>query len=283
MEKGGKGKKGKTEKVIFNSFEDLWALLPDSYQQWLDKNVKTSKTLQNSLQKDKASIARILWLNIDKSKDWKMVDMLKKIQGMLDKALLEASQKEVADFTESVDFSKRMMKNWVYKWIIAQKNKDGIIVSIGSKSGNPIEYELLYKDLPKWISKKKLSLTDEIFIDLEKLEDWFMKINYATKKDFHKPLMEELDRLWLTINWYKPVFYMTKSGKPLTGKIVSLGDDVFGEQVVFQTKDWKQNFPISIAALKEWMFQARKAYQKKSKLSKSKKPAFDKTRKAVKK
>lgn len=239
-----------------------WEKIDKILASWANENLSTSKSFSDRLQKSKSDIFDTLDI-IPKHSNNKIISMTEKINKMLKNWLRELNNKDVENFIKSVDLWKQMMENKVYMGMVSNANKKWLTVCIWSQFWHPIEYDIDYNELSDSMKTKKFHKWLEVFVDIKKDEiKHETKANLVSRNSFDKPRFEQLKSMNIQINWYKPIFYMTKSWKIFKWNVVWLGDDVFGKQVIFKTKDGKNQFPITIDSLKKWMELARSSYAK---------------------
>ncbi len=174
------------------------------------------------------------------------------------------NEQNFQDFYTSVDLSNKKMEEKVYMWSVSDVHENSLTVCIGSTFWqHPVEYDIPFDRLPDSMKGKNFHIWLSVFVDVKKDVS---ETTLTSRKYFDQPRLDELKRMGIEINWYKPVFYKTTSWKIYKWKIIWLWDDVFGEQVVFQTKEGKK-FPITLRALKKWIEAAKLEYQKKKSVS----------------
>ncbi len=236
---------------------------------WAKEPLSTSKSFSDNLQKSKSDIFSILDVYTPKHSENKIIRIADKINKLLDEGLRDINDKDVENFIKKVDLSKHMMENKIYKWIISKANKKWLTVCIWSQFWHTLEYDISYDSLPEYMKKKTFHKWLEVFVDIEKDSNKNKtRVNLVPRKAFDKPRFDALKNMNIEVGSKKPVFYKTKWWKLLKWTIIWLGDDTFGKQVVFQTKDGKIKFSIAIESLKEWIDLARKDYFKTNNISK---------------
>lgn len=264
------------QKSMTVHFLETWAPSKKEIQELLDQNfdltIKTLKDIQKKqlkealLSLDTSDIVSDYVPNYSKNKD--IINAKKIVNNAFAKTLDDLDEKDVKTFVKSVDLSKKMMEEKVYMGIVSNTSKEWLTVSIGNKFWHSIEYNIPYSNLSDIVKNKKFRKWTIVFVDVKKDHT---KTSLVSRKDFDKQRFDEIKNMWIEIGWYKPIFYMTKSGKILKGKVVSIGDDVFGKQVIFETKKGKK-FPLTIESLKTGMNLANKEYHKHKANFRNKKP-----------
>ena len=257
-------------------FLETWAPSKKEIQKLLDQNfdltIKTLKDIQKKqlkealLSLDTSDIVSDYVPSYSKNKD--IINAKKIVDNAFVKVLDDLDEKDVKNFVNSVDLSKKMMEEKVYMWIVSNVNKDWLSVSLGNKFWHSVRYDIPYSNLSNFAKNKNFHKWMTVFVDVKKDHT---KTSLVSRKDFDKQRFDEIKSMWIEIGWYRPIFYMTKSGKILKGKVVSLGDDVFGKQVIFETNKGKK-FPVTLESLKIWMSLANKEYHKYKANFRNKKP-----------
>lgn len=242
---------------------NLWKKWDLTVASWTEENdLSTSKSFSKLLQNSKSQILSTLDVTTS-SKEYRPTYATKNLISLSEK-ISEALLKDYdfQEFYNGVDLSKTKMEEKTYMWIISDVNKESIKALIGRSFEHPVEYVIPYDRLPVSMKNQKFTRGDRIFVDVKKDAT---QANLVSKKVFDQPRLDELKNMWIEVNWSKPIFYMTKWGKSFKWKIIWLGDDVTGKQVIFQTRDGKKKFPISIEGLKLWISLAKqKFYQENS-------------------
>ncbi len=225
--------------------------------------LKSFEKIWKTLEDSKNDILKILDIYVPNHSRNKIIRNADKIAKAIDpifvKILDNIDKEDVKRFVKWVDLSRKMMEEKVYMWVVSNVGETWITVSIGSKLWYQVDYEIPYTRLPENMKNNKFRKWWTVFVDVKKD---YEKITLSSREEFNKPRLDALKDMNIKINGYETVFYMTKAWKLLKWKIIWLGDDVFGKQVIFQTKDGKKKFPITIDALKEWRNLAKQAYQK---------------------
>ncbi len=181
------------------------------------------------------------------------IRLSKKIEKVLEK------KQNFQEFQSTVDLSKNIMEEKIYKWVISNVQEDSITVLIGKMFWNPIEYTIHYSKLTPLFQKRKYLVGDDVFVDVKKNTN---DITLVSRLEFERPRREALSKLGIEINWVKPIFYQTKSWNIIRGKVIWIGQDSSGEQVIFENKDTKKKFALSLDNLQKWMKLARDTYIK---------------------
>jgi hypothetical protein len=172
------------------------------------------------------------------------------------KELLKASKYlETYDFLP--DFSKESFKEKIYVWVVSEVNNDCIDVCVWKFWENPVEYQIFYKDMPLSFKNKEFFRWDRVFVDMRNWEK-----NIIDNKNVEKYRKDQLKSLWIDIDWYKPVFYISSWGKSIRWKIIWFWDDLKLNEFIFQP-DKGQKFSVSIETLKKWMNLATKKHKRK--------------------
>lgn len=257
--------------VLLDDFDDVdfwwisgkkWDLVvaAGTKEEDVTTTLKSFEKIWKTLEDSKNDILKILDIYVPNHSRNKVIRNADKIsEKILDKIFDPVYEKEVQNFVKWVDLSKKMMEEKVYMWVVSNVGETWITVSIGSKPWYQVDYEIPYTRLPENMKNNKFRKWWTVYVDVKKD---YEKVTLSSREEFNKPRLDALKDMNIKINGYETVFYMTKAWKLLKWKIIWLGDDVFGKQVIFQTKDGKKKFPITINALKEWRNLAKQAYQK---------------------
>ncbi len=257
--------------VLLDDFDDVdfwwisgkkWDLVvaAGTKEEDVTTTLKSFEKIWKTLEDSKNDILKILDIYVPNHSKNKVIRNADKIsEKILDKIFDPVYEKEVQNFVKWVDLSKKMMEEKVYMWVVSNVGETWITVSIGSKLWYQVDYEIPYTRLPENMKNNKFRKWWTVYVDVKKD---YEKVTLSSREEFNKPRLDALKDMNIKINGYETVFYMTKAWKLLKWKIIWLGDDVFGKQVIFQTKDGKKKFPITINALKEWRNLAKQAYQK---------------------